>query len=131
MRTLRLARIAAEAESVRLRHRTQRTVYRALLGIIAIGFLFGTVTFVHVAAWFWLRLSWDGQYVALILAGADLVLAVVLGLLATRSAPGQVEVEALAVRQRALDGARASIAWSTLAVQVLRVLGNLLSRSRH
>jgi len=131
MRTLRLARIAAEAEGVRLRRSAQRTAYRAVLTIVAIGFLFGTVTFAHVAAWFWLRLSWDGQYAALILAGADLVLAMVLVLLATRSAPGEVEMEALAVRQRALDGATASIAWSTLAVQGLRVLGNLLSRSRH
>jgi hypothetical protein len=131
MRALRLARIAAEAEGVRLRHRAQRTGFRALLGIIATGFLFGTVVFAHVAGWFWLRLSLDGQYVALILAGADLVLAVVLGLLATRSAPSQVEMEALAVRQRALEGATASIAWSSLALQLLRVVGNLLSRPRH
>ncbi len=130
MRPLRLARIAAEAEGVRLRHRAQRTAVRVAFAMIALVFVAGTLVFVHLAAWFWLRQSWDRQYAALILAGADLVLALLLMLLAMRSAPDQMELEALAVRQRALEGATASIAWSTLALQVLRVASNLLSRSR-
>jgi phage shock protein PspC (stress-responsive transcriptional regulator) len=130
MRPLRLARIAAEAEGVRLRHRAQRTAVRAAFAMIALVFVAGTLVFVHLAAWFWLRQSWDRQYAALILAGADLVLALLLVLLAMRSSPDQMELEALAVRQRALEGATASIAWSTLALQVLRVASNLLSRSR-
>jgi hypothetical protein len=115
---------------VRLRHRAQRTAVRAAFAMIALVFVAGTLVFVHLAAWFWLRQSWDRQYAALILAGADLVLALLLVLLAMRSSPDQMELEALAVRQRALEGATASIAWSTLALQVLRVASNLLSRSR-
>jgi Na+/H+ antiporter NhaA len=130
MRPLRLARIAAEAEGLRLRHRAQRTVVRVVLAMIALIFLVGTLSFLHIAAWFWLRQSWEHQYAALILAGADFVLALMLALLAMRSSPDRAELEALAVRQRALEGATASIAWSALAVQVLRVFGNLLSRSR-
>jgi phage shock protein PspC (stress-responsive transcriptional regulator) len=130
MRPLRLARIAAEAEGVRLRHSAQRTVVRVVFAMIALIFLAGTLVFLHIAAWFWLRQSWEHQYAALILAGADLVLALLLAVVAMRSSPDRVELEALAVRQRALEGATASIAWSALAVQVLRLAGNLLSRSR-
>jgi phage shock protein PspC (stress-responsive transcriptional regulator) len=130
MRPLRLARIAAEAEGVRLRHQAQRTVVRFVFAMIALISLAGTLTFLHVAAWSWLRQSWERQNAALILAGADFVLALLLALLAMRSSPDRVELEALAVRQRALEGATAGVAWSALAVQVLRLAGNLLSRSR-
>jgi hypothetical protein len=130
MRTLRLARIAAEAEGLRLRHSARRTAVRAALGVVAMAFVLGMVVFVHIAAWFWLRASWPGQHVALMLAGADLVMALVLGGIAALSAPGRTELEAIAVRQRALEGASASIAWSALALQLLRVVGNLVSRSR-
>ena len=130
MRTLRLARIAAEAEGLRLRHRVRRTAARAAAGCVALAFLLLAVMFAHIAVWCWLRLSFEARYVALMFAGADLVLAGVLGLLAARSSPDRVEVEALAVRQRAMEGAAASIAWSTLTVQVLRVLGDLLLRRR-
>ncbi len=128
MRTFRLARIAAEAEGLRLRQRAQRTAIRAAFGMIALAFMLGTVIFIHIAAWYWIRESWERQYAALILAGADFVLAMVLAFLASRSAPGRVELEALAVRQRAVESAVGSIAVSSLMFQGLRVLTNLLRR---
>src|SRR5579871_766176 len=103
MRALRLARIAAEAEGLRLRHRARRSAIRATLALGSLGFLLGTVLFCHVAAWFWLRQHWEQPLAALILAGADMVLAVFLALLAARSTPTRVELEALAVRQRATE----------------------------
>ena len=130
MRTLRLARIAAEAEGLRLRHVAQRTAGRAAAGIVALVFLTGAVAFAHVAVWAWLRLSFEARHVALMFAGGDLIVAAVLAFLAMRSSPGRVEVEALAVRQRALEGAGASIAWSTMTLQVLRLLGGLVVRRR-
>jgi hypothetical protein len=130
MRPFRLARIAAEAEGLRLRRRFQRTAVGAALGVVALAFVIFTITFAHIAAWYWLRLVWQGQYVALTLGGVDLALALLLGLLATRSSPSRVEQEALVVRQRALDGARASIAFTTLAMQLLRVASNVLARRR-
>src|SRR3954465_7980604 len=114
MRTLRLARIAAEAEGLRLRHRAKRSAIRVATALIALAFLGGTVAFGHLATWYWLRQSWQPQYVALTLAGADLLIALLLVLVASRSSPDRVELEALAVRQRAMEGAGASIAWSTL-----------------
>jgi hypothetical protein len=130
MRTFRLARIAVEAEGLRLRQRAQRTVIRAAFGMIAMGFLIGAVIFVHLAAWYWIRQTLRDEYAALILGGADFVLAMVLAFLASRSAPSRVELEALAVRQRAVESAVSSIAVSSLIFQAVRVLSNLLRRPR-
>lgn len=130
MRTLRLAQIAAEAEGLRLRHRAGRAVTRGVFAIVALGFLAGAVVFAHVAAWSWLRLDWQAQHAALIVAGADLVLAAILALLAARSSPGRVELEALAVRRRALESAAGTLAFSALAMEMLRLLTSLVSRRR-
>jgi len=119
MRTLRLARIAAEAEGLRLRYSARRAVVRIVLGLVALGLLFGALVFCHIAAWYWLRQWWDRPPAALIIAGGELVLALVLVLFAARSSPGRVEVEALAVRRRALEAARSSIAFSALLTQLL------------
>ncbi len=106
MRTLRLARIAAEAEvappapprqargvCVRYWHWWRSASWPARL------------VFCHIALWYWLRHHFEPPQSALILAGSDLVLAVILALLAARSTPSRVELEALAVRQRAMEGA--------------------------
>jgi hypothetical protein len=116
---LRLLRIALEAERLRLGLHAGRTVRRAVMGCIALALLFGALGFGHVAAWYWLRETLVPKYVALIFAGADLLLALLLFLLAFRSAPGLAEVEALAVRRRALDDA-------TDALRISAVLGRLL-----
>ena len=128
MRALRLARIAAEAEGLRLRHSAQRTVVRAILGLVALAFLLGALVFGQIAAWYWLRMSWDRPAAALILGGAELVLAVVFGLLAARSSPGRIEVEALAVRRRALENATSSLAFSALVTQLVPLAFRLFRR---
>jgi hypothetical protein len=130
MRTLRLARVAAEAEGLRLRYSARRAAVRAVLLLIALGFLFGAVVFLQVAAWYWLRMSWDRPAAALILAGTEIVVAGILGLLAGRSSPGRLEIEALAVRNRALEGASSSLAFSALATQMLRLALDLFRRAR-
>jgi hypothetical protein len=130
MRALRLARVAAEAEGLRLRERMRRTAMRTAFGIVAMGFLAGAVVFAHVAAWFWLRIAWEDRYAALIVAGGDLVLAILLGLLASRSSPSRVELDSLAVRRRAIESVGSTLAFSALAMQLLRLFTNLLSRRR-
>jgi hypothetical protein len=130
MRTLRLARIAAEAEGLRLRHSIRRNVVRLTLALVAGGFLAGALVLCHVAGWFWLRQTWERPAAALIIAGADFVLAVFFALLAARSSPGRIEIEALAVRQRALDSATGSMAVSALVMQLLRVAVDLVRRKR-
>ena len=130
MRTLRLARIAAEAEGLRLRQRVRRAAIRTAFGILAMGCLAGAVVFGHVSAWFWLRLYWESLHTALILTGADVVLAAVLALLAARSSPGRVELDALAVRRQAIERATSTLAFSALAGQLLRLIASAVLRRR-
>jgi hypothetical protein len=114
---LRLLRVALEAEGLRLSHRARRTMGRMVMGCFAAALLLAALGFGHVALWNWLREYLAPKYVAAIFAGADLVLALILGLLAARSAPGRVELEALAVRRRALEEAAASVTISALAAR--------------
>jgi len=130
MRTLRLARVAAEAEGLRLRERAQRTAVRVALGMVAMIFMLGVLVFLHIAAWYWIRKSWQREYTALAMAGADFVLALVLAFTAAHSSPGRIEVEALAVRQRAVESAVSSLAMSSLALQGLRLMTGMLRRRR-
>jgi hypothetical protein len=128
MRAFELARIAAEAEGVRLRYSARRTAARAVMGLAALVFLLGAIVFCHLAAWFRLSMSWDEPVAALILAGSDLVVAVVLMLMATRSSAGRIEAEALALRRRALDQASRSLAFSALITPLLPLASRLFRR---
>jgi hypothetical protein len=130
MRTLRLARVAAEAEGLRLRSMAQRTATRVVMGLIALIFLCGALAFAHVMAWYWLRLDfgWRQIWTAAALGGGDLVLAALLGFLASRSSPGRIELQALEVRQRAWNSATSSVAFSALLVPVLRLVMRMLRR---
>lgn len=122
MRTLRLARVAAEAEGLRLRHVAQRLAIRLAMALVALVFLLGMLVFVHIIVWYWLRLDhqWTQIWTAVTLGGADLVIAALLLLLAARSSPSRVEEEALEVRNRALRDARSTLAISSLLFPVLR-----------
>jgi hypothetical protein len=132
MRPFRLARIAAEAESVRLHGMLSRIVTRAVLAFIALLFLLGAVVFVHVAAWYEIRIGLNQSYLATagILGGADLVLAVVFGLLATRSSPSRVEIEALEVRRKAIEGLGSALTLSQMVFPLLRLLAGFGRRKR-
>src|SRR5690242_18279754 len=92
-----LADAAGRAEeAVRLRRRAQRALIAAILASIASVFMLGALVFCHVAAWFYLRAHWEQPATALILAGSDVLLALVLVLFAARSTTSRVELEALA-----------------------------------
>jgi hypothetical protein len=130
MRTLRLARIAAEAEGLRLRRQTRRTAVRVVVGVIGLMFLGAALVFAHIAAWYWLRIGagWAEPGTAMALTGADLAVAAFLALLAARSSPGRVEVEALQVRRRALESASGGFALATVLAPALRLMVNMLRR---
>jgi hypothetical protein len=132
MRTLRLARIAAEAEGLRLRRQAQRMVVRAVFGVMALVFLAWALAFAHVAAWFALRVNGDVApwAAALIIAGGDAAITLFLLLIAARSSPGQVELEALEVRRRALESATRGFALATVLVPLTRFAMNLARRSQ-
>ena len=129
MRPLYLARIAAEAESVRLRAFAGRMAVRMVLGALALLFLVGVIAFAHLAAWYGLRTE-GLSFLAItgILGGIDLLLAIVFALLAFRSSPSRVEVEALAVRRRALEGIATTFTLARLVIPILRLVTNLRRR---
>jgi hypothetical protein len=122
MHPLRLLRIAFEAERLRIGLHIRRTAARVAMGIVALVLVVGALGFGHVAAWYWLRQYMVGQYVALIFAGIDLLLALLLFLLAFRSSPGLAEVEALAVRRNALESATQAVSLSALIVRLVQQL---------
>lgn len=130
MDALRLARIAAEAEGLRLRMQARRTAVRMATGLIGLMFIGWALLFVHVAVWYWLRegAGWTGPTTAIVLAGADLVIAACFAAFALRSSPGRVEMEALQVRQRALESATSGYALATALLQVLGLALSLLRR---
>ena len=125
MLPIRLIRIALEAETLRLSHKARRTMVRVVLGCFAMALAVGVLVFLHIAVWYWLRQSLEARYVALIFAGVDLVLALILALLAARSVPGRVEREALELRRRALDDITDSL---TVSALLLRLIEQLIPR---
>ncbi|MEA2790764.1 MAG: hypothetical protein QOG73_3170 [Acetobacteraceae bacterium] len=132
MRPFRLARIAAEAELVRLRGMMTRIMTRVIFGVVALFFLLGAMVFAHVAAWYEIRIGLDQSYLATagILGGADLLLAIILLLLASRSSPSKVEVEALNVRRRAIEGIGSALTLTQLALPLVRLASNFGRRRR-
>lgn len=132
VRLLRLARIAVEAEGLRLRRRARRAMLRAVLLLMALVWVFGAVVFAHIAVWNWIARSpdWTPLGTAWVLAGGDAVIALVLCLIAALQGPGRIEAEALAVRVRAVEAATTSLAMSALLIQALRIGMNLVRRRR-
>jgi hypothetical protein len=128
MRSIQLLRLALEAEGLRLRYKSRRMVSRLVFGSFALALVAGVLVFLHVAAWFWLREFMAGHYVALIFAGIDLVLAAIFGLLASRSSPGRLELEALDVRRRALQDAAGALSLSAMLIRAVEMV--LSSRFR-
>jgi hypothetical protein len=119
---LRLARIALAAEELRLRHLIRRAIARATFAMIATMLFLGVVIFGHIAAWDLLVRSLQPFQVALIFAGADFLIGIILLFLALRSAPGAAERDALAVRERALDEAAESMTITAMVVRIIDLL---------
>jgi uncharacterized membrane protein len=114
MRAVSLLRVAAEAELLRLRHMLKRQGVRAAYGVIAAVFTLDVLVLINVAGWQALRWYAQPIYATLILLGVNAVIAAVFALLATRSSPGQVEREAMRIRQQAMHEARGSVVLTAL-----------------
>jgi hypothetical protein len=112
VRIISLLRIAAEAEILRLRATAERQGRRAALGAIALVFALGVLVCAEITGWQVLRLYVASIAATIILLGANLVIAAILGFFAARTSPGRSEQEALRVRRDALEAARGSLAFT-------------------
>lgn len=99
---LDLARVAAEAERLRWRLRARRTVVRAGLAAGGLVFLCAALAMAHVVAMAFLRPLVDPVWAGAIVVGADLVIALVLGVASAQLGAGAAERGAVAVREMAV-----------------------------
>ncbi len=128
MRSIELAKIAASAETLRLRRMVRRQgmrgAYAAVAGIFAVGMLI----MLHVLIFQALTPAYVTPLVAsAILLGLDLVIAGVFAALALSDKPDAIEVEAKQVRQQALVEMRKAATMVNLAGETM---GLVLRRPR-
>jgi hypothetical protein len=123
VRSFNLLRVAAEAEVLRLRAMLVRQGRRAAFGAVAVIFVLAALTLGEVAGLQVLRLYVASISATLILLGINLAIAAVFGGLAARSAPGQVEREALRVRRQAVDAARGALTLTAALPVATTLLG--------
>ena len=119
MRAVELAKVAANAEALRLREMASRQSMRAVYGGVAAVFGIGVLVLVHVVAYNLMVPNVSPWVASLILLAVDLVIAGVCGLKALKSVPGAVETEALAIRKQAVHDMRGSVTAMSLAGEAL------------
>lgn len=115
MRSVELARAAAQAEALYLRRLAQRQATRGAFGAVAA--LFGIAIFVmiHVIIYTLLIGAVSPPIAACILLALDLAAAIVFAVLARRDEPGQIEQEAKLLRDQSLVELRSSLTLMSLA----------------
>ncbi len=128
MRSLRLARGAAEAEILRLRLLARGLVRRGLIGGIALVFAMGGLGLLHFAAWLALLPRIGPVRAALLLAGCDLLVAAALGWRARTPPPDRLAEQALALRQQAVSELTRSLAMAGLMRGLFALLRRMVAR---
>jgi threonine/homoserine/homoserine lactone efflux protein len=123
MRTVDLAKIAAKAEILRLQRQGRRTGFRIGYAVVAGTFMTAALAAVHVAIVLELMEHYPPITAVLIVAGGDFVIAIVVGLMASRDVPDAIEREALEVEHKALGQLGESMAMAALVGPALRLLG--------
>jgi hypothetical protein len=129
MRLIRLGKLAAQAEALRLKRLVHRQVMRAVFGAVAVVFAVALLAALHVTGALALLPVVGPVYAALIVAAVDLVIAVLFGLLAAFNGPDRIEREALAVREEARAQLGEAAVMSAVVAPLMRRAGlGLLTR---
>jgi len=123
MRSVELAKLAAQAEAIRLKQQARRQVMRAVFGAIAGLFALAALVAAHVLIGVAIARSIGAVWASVVVLAMDVALAAVLAMLAMRNQPSQEEQEALTVRNRALDQAKEALALSVVLAPVARMVG--------
>ena len=120
--SLRLAKAAIQAEILRLKVLLQRQARRAVFAVIALVFALFALAGLHIIAGVLLARVVSPLLALVIVVAADVVVAGILLVLASRSRPGQAEQEARAVRDEAWRGvARQMAVFGTLTAATRRI----------
>ncbi len=124
MRTARLARVAAQAEILLIKRTVSGIVRRAIYGAVAAVFALGLLAGLHVIAALALV---DYAHLAAvpsvaIVAGLDVVVVVIFGLLAAGEIKDPVIEEARRVRDQSLEQARATLTLAALVAPATRMV---------
>jgi uncharacterized protein YacL len=142
MRSVELARAAAQAEALYLRRMARRQGIRAAFGAVAAVFGIAIAVMLHVLLYTILLGYTRPAVAALIVLAVDLVLAIIFAVLAKRDTPDQIEQEAKLLRDESLAELRSSLTLMQLAASATglavrrranktpqgRILGALASR---
>jgi uncharacterized membrane protein len=123
MRAAQLARIAAQAEKLRLQRIARRQAIRAGCAVVALLFVLAALALLHVFLVITFARTTGPASAAAIMLGIDLLIAIVLGVMAMRSAPDAMEQEARMVRDRALDQMKEAVAVAAVVAPLGRVFG--------
>jgi hypothetical protein len=126
VRALRLASVAFEAERARLGLRVQREIRRVILFVAAGVMALAGFAMLHVIAWVLLDPGLSPIWRAVVIFAVDIVLAGILGFVASRNTPSRAEIEALSIRRTALVEARNGIGFSMIPI----IFGMLRNRRR-
>ncbi|MDE2580735.1 MAG: hypothetical protein KGL52_03800 [Rhodospirillales bacterium] len=129
MRTLRLARVAVEAETLRLRRVARGMAGRAVRASLALPFLLVGLGFLEVALWLYLDGRLKSWAAALVMAGANLALALLLALPALlRPAEDRIAREAAEVRRQAVAAIEERLRLGAAAVDLVQALAAFVRR---
>ncbi|MGA9868603.1 MAG: hypothetical protein WBQ75_19425 [Acetobacteraceae bacterium] len=104
---------------------------QATFAIIALPFLVVFLAFLELAFWKFVARHFQPEEAALLVAGGNLLVALLmLGLATMRGSEDRVSLEALEVRRRALDSVQKSVTYTALVGPITVFLLNLLRRPR-
>ena len=123
MRAVELAKVAANAEKLRLTTQAKRQATRAVFGAVAAVFAIGLLIMLHVIGYILLRQSFTPVISAVIVLAVDLVIALVCGILAMRNTPSAIEREALDIRKQAVKEMKTSLTVLSMVGPASRLLG--------
>ncbi len=123
MRTANLVKVGVQAEALRLRQMADRTAYRAAFAAVAVVFIVAAIAALHVAGAMYLATMMPPADASLVVAGIDVVIAAIFGVVALTKGPGQIEREALAIRQTAQAQIGEAVAMTALVGPVARMVG--------
>lgn len=114
MKPVRLASIAFQAERVRLRHMARRIAAQVAMLVVAAVLVMTAVLIGHAALFELLaqRLPPAGAYG--VLAGGDVLVALILAWIGSSSSPGEDEREAEQLSLSAREGIRSAFSWTKI-----------------